>query len=75
MSKYDTNSDDIFTLEEWRNYQLFLFDYHVAYGMARQKRTKPKLTTVNELNPKQNCIDEESIAKLLSDHDYNYIDR
>ena len=31
--------------------------------------------TFNELNPLKNRIDDESIAKFLSDHDYNYIDR
>ena len=75
MSKYDENSDDFFTLEEWKNYHLYLFDYQLAYGIERQKQTKPKIMTINELNPLQNRIDDKSIAKLLSDHDYNYIDR
>ena len=77
MSLYDANSDDFFTLEEWINYHLYIHDNAVAYSMLRQrqKQTKPKLMTLNELNPLQNRIDDESIAKLLSDHDYNYIDR
>ena len=75
MSKCDANSDDVFTLEEWKNYYLYIYDYAVAYSVLIHKRPKPKLMTFNELNPLQNRIDEKSIAKLLSDHDYDYIDR
>ena len=75
MSLYDENSNDFFTLEEWKNYHVYNWDYAVAYNMLRQKRTRPKILTLNELNPLQNRIDDKSIAKLLSDHDYGYIDR
>ena len=53
-------------------------NYHMVYGKKFhewKKHSKPKLIEFNELNPLQNRIDDKSIAKFLSDHDYNYIDK
>ena len=74
MSNYDAKSDDVFTLEEWKDYVLYLYDYRITFGtklMQEMKHSKPKLMTFNELNPLQNSINDESITKFLSDHDYN----
>ena len=78
VGNYDDKSDDVFTLEEWKDYNLYLYEYRLVFGRKQhegRKYSKPKLKTFNELNPIQNYIDDESIAKFLSDHDYNYIDR
>ena len=32
FSSYDAKSDDVFTLEEWKNYITYLFDYHDSIG-------------------------------------------
>ena len=78
MSNYDAKIDDVFTLEEWKDYILYQNDYLFTFGkkiFKWKKHSKPKLIEFNELNPLQNRIDDKSIAKFLSDHDYNYIDK
>ena len=34
-----------------------------------------KLQTIDELDPSQNLIDEDKLAKFLSDFDHTYMDR
>ena len=38
MSKYDANSDDVFTLEEWKDYILYDFNYRLVFGRKKYER-------------------------------------
>ena len=38
FSNYDAKSDDVFTLEEWKDYILYEFNYRLVFGKNKYER-------------------------------------